>query len=322
MSKRKSGSHSAVSRRDALRAGMVGAGTWAIANSDLEPEASADDSPKAGYIDAHVHVWTPDTDGYPLAAGYSKEKMRPPSFTPEELFAHCRPCGVERIVLIQMSFYGFDNTYMLEAIEKHEGVFSGVALVDRDTEPAKTMLQLFKQGVRGVRVPMDGLPPEKWLQGEGMADMWKCGAEQGMAICPLIDPEYIPAVDRMCKKYPATPVVIDHFARIGADGEIREADVKALCGLAGHENVHVKVSAYYALGKKKAPYLDLGPMIGRLLEAYGPSRLMWASDCPFQVAGGHIYKDSIDLIRRHLDFLTPADRQWLLGKTAEGVFFC
>ena len=75
------------------------------------------------------------------------------------------------------------------------------------------------------------------------------------------------------------------------------------------------------MGKKKAPYTDLGPMIRRLLEAFGPERLMWASDSPFQVVKGHNYRDSIDLIARRLDFLTPADRQWLLRKTAQRVFF-
>jgi len=40
------------------------------------------------FVDAHVHVWTPDTAHYPLAAGYKKEDMKPASFTPEELFKH------------------------------------------------------------------------------------------------------------------------------------------------------------------------------------------------------------------------------------------
>jgi hypothetical protein len=35
----------------------------------------------------------------------------------------------------------------------------------------------------------------------------------------------------MCAKFPETPVVIDHLARIRADGEIRPADVRALCAL-------------------------------------------------------------------------------------------
>jgi hypothetical protein len=32
-----------------------------------------------GYIDAHVHVWTPDTAHYLLAAGFKKEDMKPAS---------------------------------------------------------------------------------------------------------------------------------------------------------------------------------------------------------------------------------------------------
>ncbi len=37
------------------------------------------------YIDAHSHVWTPDTEHYPLAAGFFRANMQPPSFTAEEL---------------------------------------------------------------------------------------------------------------------------------------------------------------------------------------------------------------------------------------------
>jgi predicted TIM-barrel fold metal-dependent hydrolase len=62
---------------------------------------------RMGFIDAHVHVWTPDTAHYPLAPGYTKDDMKPPSFTPQELFKHCKPVGVDRINLIQMSYYGF-----------------------------------------------------------------------------------------------------------------------------------------------------------------------------------------------------------------------
>jgi predicted TIM-barrel fold metal-dependent hydrolase len=53
----------------------------------------------------------------------------------------------------------------------------------------------------------------------------------------------------------------------------------------------------------------------------GAKRLMWASDCPFQVEGGHTYADSIALIRDRLDFLSAVDKAWMLRKTAEKVFF-
>ncbi len=62
------------------------------------------------YVDAHAHVWTDDTTHYPLAPGFKKEDMKPPSFTPDELFKHTKPGGVSRVNLIQMSWYGFNNS--------------------------------------------------------------------------------------------------------------------------------------------------------------------------------------------------------------------
>ena len=94
-----------------------------------------------------------------------------------------------------------------------------------------------------------------------------------------------------------------------------------LCGLARHANLFVKTSAFYALGEQHPPYLDLTAMIRRCVDAFGPERLMWASDCPFQVQGKHNYGDSIALIRDRIDFLSPGDKQAMLRSTAERVFF-
>ena len=62
-------------------------------------------------------------------------------------------------------------------------------------------------------------------------------------------------------------------------------------------------------------------MIKRLFECFGPQRLMWASDSPYQIQGVNTYKASISLVRDRLDFVTAEERQWLLCKTAEKVFF-
>src|SRR5438874_12422785 len=105
------------------------------------------------FIDAHVHVWTPDTTRYPLAAPYRVENMEPRSFTPHELLAHCRPCGVTRINLIQMSFYGFNNRYMLDAMRQYPGVFAGRAVIDPlGHYPDREMVELARQRVRAFRI--------------------------------------------------------------------------------------------------------------------------------------------------------------------------
>jgi predicted TIM-barrel fold metal-dependent hydrolase len=257
-----------------------------------------------------------------LASGFKKADMAPPSFTPAELFAHTKPEGVSRIVLIQMSYYQFDNQYMLDSMAAHPGVFSGVAIIDEKAPNVKQrMKDLAKKGVRGFRLNPGKQDAATWLGSAGMAEMWKVGADEGLSMCLLINPDTLPAIDKMCAQNPETPVVIDHFARLGMAGPVDKGQLDQLLRLAAHKKTHVKTSAFYALGAKTAPYLDMGPMIRDLREAYGPQRLMWASDCPFQVDPGHNYHDSIALIRDRLDFLTAEDKEWMLRKTAEKVFF-
>ena len=104
-------------------------------------------------------------------------------------------------------------------------------------------------------------------------------------------------------------------------GAVEQSDLDNLCRLADSGQTYVKTSAFYALGAKKAPYTDLGPLIRKLRDTYGAPRLMWATDCPYQVQEGHTYADSIALIRDRLDFLGAEDKEWMLSKTAEKVFF-
>src|SRR5207253_6176493 len=104
------------------------------------------------YIDAHSHIWTPDVGHYPLAQGFTVADMKPRSFTAEELLAHCRPAGVGRVNLIQMSFYGFDNSYMLDMIKLYPGRFVGTAIVDPlGPKPDEAMRALLPAGVGAFR---------------------------------------------------------------------------------------------------------------------------------------------------------------------------
>jgi predicted TIM-barrel fold metal-dependent hydrolase len=275
------------------------------------------------YIDAHSHIWTPDVAHYPLAPGWRVEDMQPRSFTAEELLAQCRPAGVGRVNLIQMSFYEFDNRYMLDMIKLYPERFVGTAIVDpMADDPGRAMRDLAPRGVHAFRIQprYSKQPPARWLEPAGYQAMFATAARTGQALSCLIDPDGFPEVDRMCRRFPETTVIIDHLGRIGVDGTIRDADVDALCALARHQNVCVKVGAFYALGKKTPPYLDLAPLIGRVVRAFGANRCLWESDCPFQVVA-HRYVDSLALIRDHLDFLSKDDRDWLLFRTAEQKLF-
>lgn len=285
--------------------------------------AKAADPKPDGDIDAHSHIWTRDVEHYPLAKGQTLDDLAPSSFTTEELLTLARSLGVGRVVLIQHKpYHGLDNSYITDSIARFPGVFSAVACIDAEgAHPDADMVRLKGQGVRGFRIlPSEG-GASRWRDSHGMRTMWDTAAKERLAMCPLINPGDLSLVEEMCRAFPKTTVVIDHFARIGADGIIRESDLKALADLAQYPTVHVKISAYYALGRKQPPYTDLIPMIERMIAAYGVERLMWASDAPYQVVPPHNYADSLALIRERMPGLTAEQREWLLKKTAEKVFF-
>ncbi|MBT3343373.1 MAG: amidohydrolase [Gemmatimonadetes bacterium] len=275
-----------------------------------------------GYIDAHVHVWTDDYETYPFAAGHDPDDAKPRTFHAADILGHANPCGVDRVVLVQMSYYGTDNRYMLKTMADHPGVFGGIGVVDvKGAAPEREMRELASKGVYGFRVAPRDQPLPTWCDGDGYARMFEAGAEDRLAICPLVTPEGLPALARRCEQFPDTPILIDHLCLVGGRGPVQTDHVEALCDMARFEQVMVKVSAFYALGDKTEPYHDLRDLIGRVVDAFGPQRLMWASDAPYQVQPPFTYAASVGLIAEGLDSLSQDDREQILGGTAREFFF-
>lgn len=307
-----------IHRRAYLAASAGLMGSFVLSSAYAQPARVKASS----WIDAHVHIWPSYSREYPLADGFGPEVIQPQSFTTEQLFEQSRPSGVSRIVLIQMNFFGFDNQYMLDAIARHPGTFSGVAVIDHERLDLKDeMARLRPLGVRGFRIYATADNVNRWLTSAAMADMFSYAADHGQAMCMLADPDALGDIEILCSRHSNTTIVIDHFGRIGMRHPPTEEEIMQLCQLARFPKVFVKTSAFYALGRKSPPYYDLLPLIRRLIEAFGSDRLMWASDCPYQVESPHTYEGSIALIRDHLDQIGDADRQNLLRKTAENVFF-
>ena len=296
-----------INRRQAIAMGAAGL-SGCVAPGDHHP----------GHIDAHSHIWTPDVKRFPLAPGKAVADLKPRSFTPETLIALGQTEGVTRHVIISHGpYHGFNNDYYIYAAKKYPGVFAIVGAMDPRLDRIPTRMRANRRlGITGYRILPKG--DDHWLQAASMQTMWRTGATERIAMCPLIDPKYVADLGPMCEQFPDTTVVIDHCARIDTK---HEAELNHLCTLAKHPNVHVKVSAFYAFGAKQPPYLEQIPKIKRLFETYGPRRLMWASDCPYQLGGNNTYTASIALIRDRLGFISADDKRWLLHRTAEKVFF-
>ncbi|MCA9414386.1 MAG: amidohydrolase, partial [Candidatus Omnitrophica bacterium] len=210
-------------------------------------------------------------------------------------------------------------------MDRYPGVFSGTAIVDPfGPDPAAEMKRLAERGCHAFRIQPahSKQPPETWLQPEPMEKLFTTAQKEQLALSCLIRTDALPEVDRVCTLYPEAPVIIDHLCLLdtGDTHPATNEDIQRLTSLNKHKNLYIKVGAFYALGERTPPYLDLLPLIEKVVEAFTPDRCMWETDCPFQVVNGK-YEDSLALIRDHADFLSQSDKDKILRGTAERIFF-
>jgi predicted TIM-barrel fold metal-dependent hydrolase len=151
--------------------------------------------------------------------------------------------------------------------------------------------------------------------------MFATAADHHIVLSFLMAPEDLPELDRMCARFPETPVVVDHLCLIGRAGSFVPEEIEALCRLSRNRRIMIKIGGFYALGARTPPYLDLLPLIRRVVSVFGAERCMWESDSPKQVQAPHSYQAALALIRDHAEFLSEEDKRQLLEKTAETLFF-
>ena len=97
------------------------------------------------------------------------------------------------------------------------------------------------------------------------------------------------------------------------------AELEKLIALKRYPNVFVKISHTWSISKQPYPWLDAQEYVKRLHQAFGPQRLMWATDWPI-IEGFSQYAKALSVVRESMSFLNADDRHWMLSKTIERVW--
>ena len=286
-------------------------------------------------VDAHVHVHSPDLAKYPLAPGFGRADLWYPSMTPEDYAGYCRRYGTVRANLVQPTWYGLDHTYIIDCIASAPGQYVGTGVVPAVSDvslppPDRAMLSLSERGIRAFRIRggstrADFRRSTRWMDYPGYDAMFETAANHGLALSFLVGPDDLPEIDRMCSRYPDTRVVIDHVAGIRVRGGRFPAEhVEALCRLARHREVTVKLGPFHVLSEQPPPFLDLLPLLRRVIDDFGPDRCMWETDVGGPVPMSdpeEVYAATVELVLEHAGFLSDGDREDVLCRTAERVLF-
>lgn len=237
--------------------------------------------------DSHVHIVGP-VDRYPQVP--ERTYLAGPAPL-DELKRRAAPHGITRFVIVQPSFYGFDNSATLDALDELGGNGRGVAVVDPANTPEATLSNMHARGVRGLRINLYS----PLAAGRRMEDSFAATAAVAkkmkwhvQVIAPL--PVLLKS-EKLLRESPV-PVVIDHYGVYGQSRPDSPEGIRFL-NLVRHPHVWIKLSAPYRLAD--------GPMSTKpdrewILELYAaaPPRCVWGSDWPHPPpADEHRGKDTI-----------------------------
>jgi D-galactarolactone isomerase len=229
------------------------------------------DAMPRGACDCHVHIYE---DGYPLAPTAT---FRPPHAPLSSYREMQRALGLQRVVLVQPTGYGFDNRCLLDALAQLGDAARGVAVIPPETHEVE-LRRLHAAGVRGVRYML--------LAGAGGALSWQTLPAHAARIAPLgwhidlqFDGREMAQRRAMIDALPC-PVVIDHIGRYVEPVAPSDPSFRALIELLARPDRWVKVSAPYETSRLGAPdYADVAPL-GKALLRERPDRCLWASNWP------------------------------------------
>lgn len=221
-------------------------------------------------VDTHAHVFE---RGLPLTEG----RRYAPAYD-ATLGAYLGLLDTNDIgygVLVQPSFLGTDNSFLLRALSCDRHRLRGVAVVDPDVSE-DNLARMHAQGITGVRLnlverTLPDLRAKQWtllldrLSRLGWHVELHCEAAR---LSPLI--ESLLAV--------GLPVVVDHYGRPDPAMGTRDPGFRELLGFGTSDRVWVKLSGVYRCADAHSNFAQ--DATDRLLGVFGAKRLMWGSDWP------------------------------------------
>jgi predicted TIM-barrel fold metal-dependent hydrolase len=277
---------------------------------DAETNTSPHFAIPSGSCDAHVHVFEA---GYPPVA----ERLYTfPDATLDQYQRVARRLGLERMVLIQPSYYGTDNRLLLDVLNRLGSRCRGVVQIEEGTSDDE-LDRFHELGVRAIRLDLfaratwpveDLLAYIRRMAGRTRRRGWHLQFYSPGTVVRDLLPFLAELED---------PFVIDHMGyMLEADG-VTESDFEQLLDVLEGGSCWIKLSGPYRIAKER-PLSHVEP-IGRSLVDARPDRLIWGSDWPHLPNG---QRDTGELLNLLADWApSEQDRHRILVQAPNVLFF-
>jgi predicted TIM-barrel fold metal-dependent hydrolase len=238
--------------------------------------------------DCHSHILGPEAR-FPYAA---ERSYTPPDAVEDAYLRMLSVLGVERMVIVQASVYGTDNSRVVAAVETlGPSRACGVAMVNHDVAPA-TLRDLDARRIRATRfiTTAKGGPGLENLN-EVARRVAPFGWHIELYVPPAAWPDLLPVIDTL-----PTSVVFDHMAAMQAGVDPNDPILVSILRKLESGRHWVKLCGYRA-SVAGYPYSDVAPLADLLIR-HAPERCVWGTDWPHTNITEHMPDDGelLDLL--------------------------
>jgi L-fuconolactonase len=283
-------------------------------------------------IDAHQHFWRRARGDYRWLT--REEPALAPllrDFEPLDLQPLLERHGVMQTVLVQAADSVAETQFMLSLANEHGFIGGVVGWVDVSQRESVEVLHGLARNpkFKGVRPMLQDLDDVQWIASAPDAAVMDALLALGLRFDALVKPQHLPPLLRFLARWPELPVVVDHAAKPQLAQRGNELALQAwrdaIARVARHPGACCKLSG---LVTEMAPEdcvtperiaATLRPVWHTLLEAFGPSRLMWGSDWPVLTLANR-YEDWVAASDLLLAELSADERTQVLQGTARRFY--
>lgn len=226
--------------------------------------------------DSHFHIFeAPERYAYDAAVRY------PPPLAPlDDYLKLAKRDGIERMVFVQPSAYGTDNSCMLDGMKRVGARARGVIALD-PAVGASALHGLDGRGVRGVRVnvsPYQAYDPALVAQVAAEAEQTArriagLGWHLDFLAPGWLITELLPALRSLPVEFS-----VAHMGLFKAADGVGQPGFRAFLELLREGRAWAKLTGLYRLSEDP-DFEDVGP-IARAVIAANPDRVLWGSDWP------------------------------------------
>jgi L-fuconolactonase len=235
-------------------------------------------------VEWNEHMFSPDVKRYPFHrdAPYTPGISRLPDDPLEAYLERMAEEHIDRAVLVQPGPYVDDHSLILDCLERESRRLKGTSLFNPENPDAPRKLEELVAGQPHIIATRFHATGSKGSDLNGVASprvhaLWERAGELGLIIELHIGPSYALDAAAAIRAHPEFTVLIDHLAEPHMGDAVEYAHV---LDLASFDNVYMKLSGLNHFSSDAPLYLEAWPFTRRVIDAFGPDRLVWGSGTP------------------------------------------